>query len=54
LQDEAQREGAHARRLRLEAEWGDGKVVDPCDDRGFWTEGGATADLLPADLRESP
>lgn len=42
--DAEQKESARAKRARLEAEFGDGKVRDPCDDGGFW-KGGMTKNL---------
>eukprot|EP00457_Paulinella_chromatophora_P009653 gb/GEZN01009724.1/.p1 GENE.gb/GEZN01009724.1/~~gb/GEZN01009724.1/.p1 ORF type:complete len:231 (-),score=19.75 gb/GEZN01009724.1/:427-1119(-) len=37
-------ETERAKRARLEAQFGDGRVSDPCDDRGFWR--GATTQEL--------
>ena len=31
-----EKETKRSKELRLETEFGDGNVVDPCDDGGFW------------------
>lgn len=50
---EAVRESARAKNLRLEAEFGDGRIVDACDDGGFW-RGQATKNVTEEEFHSRP
>lgn len=49
----APKESARAKNLRLEAEFGDGRIVDVCDDGGFW-KGKATKNVDEEEFHSKP